>query len=89
MVALDVLVFTHRSAAATVGTRPLATAPGHRHEPVSSRVKVPRLASRCKDSDRYKVATCTQVRPVFCGSARQAHGKVIAVSILRALAKIT
>ena len=29
------------------------------------------------DSDRYKVATCTQARPVFCGSARQAHGKVI------------
>ena len=30
----------------------------------------------------YKVATCTQPRPVFCGSAWQAHGKVIAVSIL-------
>ena len=38
-----------------------------------------RLARR---TDRYKVATCTQARPVFCGSARQVHGKVIAVSIL-------
>ena len=38
-----------------------------------------------KDSDRYKVSTCTQPRPVFCGSAWQAHGKVVAVSILRAM----
>ena len=40
-------------------------------------------ASEPKDSDRYKVANCTQPQPFVCGSGRMAHGKVISVSVLR------
>ena len=39
-------------------------------------------SDRSKDSDRYKVANCTQAQPVFCGMARSARGKVILVSVL-------
>ena len=37
-----------------------------------------------KDSDRYKVANCTQPQPVFYCFPRLARGKVIAVTVLRA-----
>ena len=36
-----------------------------------------------KDSDRYKVANCTQAQPFVCGLAYVPHGKIISVSVLR------
>ena len=41
-----------------------------------------------KDSDRYKVANCTQAQPVVGGLARVAHGKVISVSVLTNLERL-
>ena len=35
-----------------------------------------------KDSDRYKVANCTQAQPFLCGLVRVPHGKIISVSLL-------
>ena len=42
----------------------------------------PRPARSAKDSDRYKVANCTQPQPVFYCFPRLARGKVIAVTVL-------
>ena len=36
-----------------------------------------------KDSDRYKVANCTQAQPFVCGLVRVPHGKIIFVTLLR------
>ena len=39
-------------------------------------------AARPQDSDRYKVANCTQTQPAFYGFLRLARGKVISVTVL-------
>ena len=36
-----------------------------------------RIVNLHQDSDRYKLANCTQTRPVFYGFLRLARGKVI------------